>query len=144
MADIEQLRLLQSKLESPGGADRALDADLAFATGHFDYKLRYGFEDCRILRGDDAERDENCVEVIVRGLDRDKGGLIYREKYPFYTGSTDEALALAERLDLNWRAILIRALRRLDSDGPSILLARAICQEVVEALIRIETGEVEA
>jgi len=82
-----------SKLDAP---DREVDAEIAFATGHFDYKLKYGFENCRIERG--QNRTNDWVEVFVK----DKGTLIYSEPYPHVTASVDAAIALAERVLPGW------------------------------------------
>lgn len=83
---------LIEKLEKVIGPDRELDACIAFTTGEFDFKLKHGFEDCRIERG--ARREDDFVEVHVVN----KGTLIYGERYPRYTASIDAAVQLCERV----------------------------------------------
>lgn len=86
------LSALIEKLEKAEGPDRELDCQIAFATGHFDTKLGYGLEGSWIERG--SKRDDEWVDVHVRN----KGTLIYSERYPTYTSSIDSAVSLAERV----------------------------------------------
>lgn len=86
------LSSLIARLEKAEGPDRELDCQIAFATGHFDTKLRFGLEGSWIERG--SKRDDEWVDVHVRN----KGTLIYSEHYPAYTSSIDAAVSLAERV----------------------------------------------
>lgn len=94
--DITRLRSLLERCEKASGPDRELDADLAVAMGHFDYRLRYGLEDCRIVRG--RIIDANQVEVGVVG----KGGLLFIDDLPKFTASLDAAVALIEKALPGW------------------------------------------
>lgn len=53
-------------------------------------------------------------------------------------GSVDSALALAECLGLNWRAILNHAMRQMDSEAALSSLPKEVCRSLVTAIIRRE------
>jgi hypothetical protein len=96
MTDLTTLQSLRDRVAKATGPDREIDADVAVATGLFDYLLMYGFENCCILRG--KYRDDDCLEVIVRHPDRPDGGLSYQEKYQHLTSSIDAALVWVGRV----------------------------------------------
>ena len=79
---------LIERVEEADSADRNLDADIAFAIGAFDHKLKFGFEDCHIERGEQTTPDFVDVHVV------NKGRLIYSESYDYYTSSIDSAKKL--------------------------------------------------
>jgi hypothetical protein len=83
---------LAARCEQASGADRDLDAAIAFAAGVYDFKLRHGFDDCRIIRGE--RRSETSLEVRVVGPNG--GTLIYDEPYERYTASLDAAMTLVD------------------------------------------------
>ena len=79
-------------IENLKAPNRMVDKMIATYTGHFDYKLRYGFEDCAIEIQDlcwtPYREVSKQIDVRVH-VPGSTGGCIYSEELPFFTQSID-------------------------------------------------------